>query len=79
VFGWKRQYEKGLLEPSGAALVPVKIRGKSPVARRSRPGVSSDGIEDCVEIELGGGQRVRIRGKLALAMLDRLVSGLCGR
>ena len=37
VFHWKRLYEKGLLEPNGTALVPVKVRKKvssaAPVAR----------------------------------------------
>ena len=73
VFSWKRQYEKGLLEPSGTALVPVKVRKQSVTARSSRT------ADECVEIELGAGKCLRLRGELALTMLDRLVAALCER
>jgi transposase len=69
VFSWKRQYEKGLLEASGTALVPVKVRKQSLKAARA--------ADQCVEIELGAGKCMRVRGELALAMLDRLVAALC--
>ncbi len=73
VFSWKRQYEKGLLEPSGTALVPVKVRKQSAITRASRTG------DECVEIDLGAGKCMRLRGELALAMLDRVIASLCGR
>lgn len=80
VFGWKRLYEKGLLEPSGAALVPVKIRQKMPARRRStRSAPERAAIDECVEIDLGSDRCMRIRGRLALAMLDRLLTELCSR
>ena len=71
VFSWKRQYEKGLLERSGAALVPVKVRKQSVITRASRT------ADECVEIDLGAGKCMRLRGELALAMLDRVVAALC--
>jgi transposase len=73
VFSWKRQYEKGLLGPSGTALVPVKVRKQPAVTRALRTG------DECVEIDLGAGKCMRLRGELALAMLDRVVTALCGR
>jgi transposase len=74
LFSWKRQYEKGLLEPSGTALVPVKVRTQA--LRPKRLTRSSD---ECVEIDLGAGKSLRLRGELALAMLDRIATALCGR
>ena len=74
VFSWKRQYEKGLLEPSGSALVPVRVRKQSVTAARV-----SRAADECVEIDLGAGKCMRLRGELALAMLDRVVAALCGR
>ncbi len=71
VFSWKRQYEKGLLEVSGTALVPVKVRKQSLTPTRA--------ADQCVEIELGEGKCMRLRGEFALAMLDRVVAALCGR
>lgn len=75
VFSWKRQYEKGLLEPSGRSLVPVKVRKQVLTSVGSARGAN----DECVEIDLGAGKCVRLRGELALAMLDRVVSALCGR
>ena len=74
VFSWKRQYEKGLLEPSGKALVPVRVRKHSVTAARV-----AGAADECVEIDLGAGKCMRLRGELALAMLDRVVAALCGR
>jgi transposase len=73
VFGWKRQYEKGLLESKGTTLVPVKLHRKASGAVRTLPS------DECVEIELGAGKCVRLRGRLAIATLDRLLSQLCTR
>lgn len=75
VFSWKRQYEKGLLERSGTALVPIKVRKQVATATRS----SRAATDECIEIELGAGKCVRLRGELALAMLDRLLTRLCAR
>jgi transposase len=75
VFSWKRQYEKGLLEPSGTALVPVKVRKQS--LKPTRPSGSSE--DTCVEIDFGAGKCMRLRGELARALLDRVVGVLGGR
>jgi len=73
VFSWKRQYEKGLLEPVRTSLVPVKLQRKPASIVRALPN------DECVEIDLGAGKCVRLRGKLAVATLDRLLTQLCAR
>ena len=73
VFSWKRQYEKGLLESKRTALVPVKLQRKASSSDRSLPS------DECVEIDLGAGKCVRLRGKLAVATLDRLLTQICAR
>lgn len=73
VFSWKRQYEKGLLDCARAALVPVKLQ------RKRSNAVSALPIDEYVEIDLGAGKCVRLRGKLAVATLDRLLCQLCAR
>jgi transposase len=73
VFSWKRQYEKGLLELSRTALVTVKLQRNASSTVRALPN------EECVEIDLGAGKCVRLRGKLAVAALDRLLMQLCSR
>lgn len=85
VFGWRRLYQKGLLEPAAAsaALVPVQIRsvtGKRGQRRRAvTVGAAEQPSGDCVEIELGAGKCMRVRGKLALQLLDRLIEQFCAR
>lgn len=74
LFSWKRQYEKGLFESKRTTLVPVKVQRKtSSSTLRALP------TDECVEIDLGAGKCVRLRGKLAVATLDRLLSQLCAR
>jgi transposase len=73
VFSWKRQYEKGLLEPVRTSLVPVKLQRKPASITRALPN------DECVEIDLGAGKCVRLRGKLAVATLDRLLTQICAR
>lgn len=73
LFSWKRQYEKGLLESKRTALVPVKVQRKASSAVRAMPS------DECIEIDLGAGKCVRLRGKLAVATLDRLLTQLCAR
>lgn len=75
LFSWKRQYEKGLLERNATALVPIKVRRQRAASTRL-PRMTND---DCVEIDLGAGKCVRLRGELALATLDRLLAQLCAR
>jgi transposase-like protein len=73
LFSWKRQYEKGLLESKRTALVPVKLQRKAASTVRTLP------TDECVEIDLGAGKCVRLRGTLAVATLDRLLSQICAR
>jgi transposase len=73
LFSWKRQYEKGLLESKRTALVPVKVQ------RKLSSAVQAAQSDECVEIDLGAGKCVRLRGKLAVATLDRLLIQLCWR
>jgi transposase len=84
VFSWRRLYEKGLLEPaaSSAALVPVKIRAAAAgkrVQRRRTVKANAAQLSECVEIDLGAGKSMRVHGKLALQLLDRLLVELCTR
>lgn len=74
VFSWKRQYEQGLLERTSAALLPVRVRKLSRTPRQV-----TQAADPCVEIELGAGKCMRVRGELAVAMLDRFVAALCER
>lgn len=86
VFSWRRLYQKGLLEgaASSAALVPVKI-GAVVAGRRGqkRRAVAVSGARqvsgEYVEIDLGAGKSMRVHGKLALQLLDRLIAELCIR
>lgn len=73
VFSWKRLYEKGLLESRRTALVPIKLQRKASSTVRVMPS------DECVEIDLGAGRCIRLRGKLAVAALDRLLMQLCAR
>lgn len=87
LFGWRRLYQKGLLEPvaPSAALVPVKVAavkaaGKCGERRRAiTASAAGQPSGDCVEIELRAGRLLRVRGKLALQLLDRLIAELCSR
>jgi transposase len=73
LFSWKRQYEKGLLEPVRTSLVPVKLQRKPARIDRALPN------DECVEIDLGAGTCIRLRGTLAVATLDRLLTQLRAR
>ena len=86
LFGWRRLNKQGLLSDvstKAAALLPVKVttptlvpmeRSKALVAtasRRPRSGL--------IEIEFGGGQRLRIRGRVDRATLGRVIDVLSRR
>ena len=85
VFSWRRQYQKGLLEPaaSSAALVPIKIRAATGERAPRRRGIAASSAREVggeyVEIELDADKRLRVHGKLALQLLDRLLAELCTR
>lgn len=75
VFSWKRQYENGLLSTNATALVPIKVRKREVTTRRAPAVVDGE----CIEIDLGAGKCIRLRGKLAVATLDRFLTQLCAR
>lgn len=90
VFGWRKLYQKGLLEPNTAApstpLLPVKVTLPTVMPKRAYkrrqqhttvPARKPRG--DFLEIDLAGGGRVRIHGKAATRILERLVEELCRR
>lgn len=90
VFGWRKLYQKGLLDPNASApavpLLPVKLTAPTVVAKRGRPrgstrvpGLAKKVSGDFLEIELASGGRVRIHGKAAARILDRLVEDLWPR
>jgi transposase len=90
VFGWRKLYQKGLLEPNAVApstpLLPVKVTLPTVVPKRAYkrrqhnmtvPTKKPRG--DFLEIDLASGGRVRIHGKAATRVLERLVEELCRR
>jgi transposase len=90
VFGWRKLHQKGLLEPNvtapAAPLLPVKVTSPTVVAKRayrraaqSAPAPAKKARGDFLEIDLASGGRVRIHGKAAARVLDRLVEELCRR
>ena len=90
VFGWRKLYQKGLLEPNAVApstpLLPVKVTLPTVVPKRtyrrrstSVPPSPRKLRGDFLEIDLAGGGRVRIHGKAATRILERLVEELCRR
>lgn len=80
VFAWRRQYEQGLLERNTGALLPVAL-SKSKRCNREQPGVplAAASEDDYVEVELGGGERLRARGRLASRLLEELVARFASR
>lgn len=90
LFGWRRLYQKGLLEAHAAAvtapLLPVQLTSPTVVPRRSAtrrrrmPSVGRYAARgNCLEIDLAGGGRIRVHGKAAAQMLERLIEELCRR
>src|SRR5688572_28101756 len=71
VFGWRKLYQKGLLEaaPGTAALLPVRVTEDAEPKRRSLTRGARKSIrrprstrhQDSIEIELAGGGRVRVQ------------------
>jgi transposase-like protein len=90
VFGWRRLYQKGLLEENpatpAAPLLPVRVTSPTVVPKRaykrrlhSMTGAARKPRGDFLEIDLASGGRVRIHGKAATRILERLVEELCRR
>jgi transposase len=74
VFTWRRQYREGLLrEAAGAtAMIPVQVASATcaapPASAPARPGV--------VEIELPGGIKLRVRGRVEAEALREILAVL---
>jgi transposase-like protein len=90
VFGWRKLYQKGLLQPnavaSGTPLLPVKVSLPNVMPKRAYRRRQHDTTVparkvrgDSLEIYLASGGRVRIHGRAATRILDRLVEELCRR
>jgi transposase len=90
VFGWRRLYQRGLLEANPATpappLLPVKVTSPTVVPKRAykrrqhnTTGPARKPRGDFLEIDLASGGRVRIHGKAAIRILERLVEELCRR
>ena len=90
VFGWRRLYQQGLLEPQPALtavpMLPVKVSAPtlipttSPV--RGKPGKLERRVAPSsgwIEIELSGGERVRVHGSVEREALARIIDILLRR
>ena len=88
VFVWRRQYQQGLLQAPGTegstegsprdAADPIGTFKR--ITRRRPPAAAlSDTDADFLELELASGDRVRVHGKAATQLLERLIESLCRR
>jgi transposase len=84
LFGWRRLERRGALRAEStepATLLPVRLESPPVVPRRGRravvnghdPSASAEGV---IEIELGGGVRVRLRGAVDTALLACVLEAL---
>ena len=92
VFVWRRLYQQGLLRATGAeagaegstegslreTVDPTgtfkRISGRRPPAAGAH-----ETDADFLELELASGDRVRVHGKAATQLLERLIESLCRR
>ena len=87
VFVWRRLYQQGLLQDPGTEdsiegsprdtadpIGPFKR-----ITRRRPPATPSETDADFLELELASGDRVRVHGKAATQLLERLIESLCRR
>lgn len=90
VFVWRKLYQQGLLEsgaeessnpePAGEAPTPISAGTLKRVSRgrgqRAVEGTPEDTSGDFVELELASGIRIRVYGKAATQLLERLIGAL---
>ena len=89
VFGWRRLYQQGLLEPdagvTAAPLVPVRISTPTVVAAKSPPTVPKAArlrraiSGGAIDSEFAGGIRVRVQGDVDRTTLARVIDVLSSR
>jgi transposase-like protein len=90
VFVWRKQYQQGLLQAEGAERSTPDASGDSPAAvstlkrysRGPKSAVGSPALEfegDFLELELAGGDRIRVHGKAATQLLERIIETLVRR
>jgi transposase-like protein len=90
VFVWRKQYQQGLLQTDEGGQSTPDDLGNSPAAvgtlkryfRRPRSATDSPALEsegDFIELELAGGDRIRVHGKAATQLLERIIETLVRR
>jgi transposase len=88
VFGWRKLYDRGVLTETPAdapVLLPVKVSTPTlvPTDRAKPVTTASAAIREpsngSIEIELAGGVRLRVRGRVDRATLARVMSLLSRR
>ena len=77
VFGWRRLYQQGLLEPEAVVtvprLLPVQVRPPSAAPERESPGSGA------ITIALASGHRIQVHGPIDGATLAPLLELLLRR
>jgi transposase len=82
LFGWRRLERRGALRAASAEsvpLLPVRIETPTVVPGRRRgttASVSGPAEAGVIEIELGGGVRVRVHGAVDIAVLSPVLEAL---
>ena len=83
LFGWRRLERRGALRAESsepATLLPVRVESPTVVPGRRRRTVTNgddpSASEGVIEIEFGGGVRVRLRGAVDSALLARVLEAL---
>jgi transposase len=82
LFGWRRLERRGALRAESAEpppLLPVQIETPTIVAgSRRRAGARPDSVSDVgvIEIDFGGGVRVRVHGGVDIAVLTPVLEAL---
>jgi transposase len=90
VFVWRKQYQQGLLHADGgerstpdapgdnpATVSRLKQYSRRPKSAADNPALESEG--DFLELDLAGGNRIRVHGKAATQLLERIIETLVRR
>lgn len=82
LFGWRRLYQKGLLEtaaPAAAPMLPVRVESPTIVPRKrmsTRTTSKRASAGGWIEIEFPGGRILRVHGAVNSAALERIIAVL---